>query len=396
MARDLNCAPVKLAQLDKIRVTRYDARVSMLRRRWRPLLLVIGLSAVLIGLWIMWVRQPNVTLGPQQSVDTTNPKVGIHTRLTDEVEEWKIKRSLEMVREMGSPWIVEYFPWAYVEHEPGRYDWSHADQVIAHARQQGLTVIARLGFVPQWARPKDTTPLYLDEDNFADFGNFAAKFVERYRGKVDYVILWNEPNLALEWGYAAPDATKYATLLRTTYPMIKAVAPEVQVLAGALAPTLAPPGSEFGVNDLVFLQSMYDAGAADYFDILAIHAYGWHFEPDSPPDPEVVNFRRSELLRAIMVENGDGYKPAMITEGGWNDHPRWTRAVRPAQRIAYTLRAYDIALEEWPWLDALCFWVFRFPWDQNSYQDYFTFVRTDFEPKPIYSEVQRYTHELAP
>ena len=26
----------------------------------------------------------------------------------------------------------------------------------------------------------------------------------------------------------------------------------------------------------------------------------------------------------------------MITEGGWNDHPRWTRAVRPGQRIANT------------------------------------------------------------
>ena len=104
----------------------------------------------------------------------------------------------------------------------------------------------------------------------------------------------------------------------------------------------------------------------------------------------------AELLRAIMVKNGDAAKAAMITEGGWNDHPRWTRAVRPAQRIAYTLRAYEIALQEWPWLDALCLWVFRFPWDQNSYQDYFTFVRTDFEPKPIYTEVQRSLHELAP
>jgi hypothetical protein len=72
--------------------------------------------------------------------------------------------------------------------------------------------------------------------------------------------------------------------------LIKAAAPEVQVLAGALAPTLAPPGSEFGVDDLVFLQGMYDAGAAAYFDVLAIHAYGWHFDPDSPPDPAVVNF----------------------------------------------------------------------------------------------------------
>lgn len=377
-------------RLDKTRCCHYHACVNVLRTWRRPLLLLLAALAVIaLGVWSMRWERPGVTLGPQQSVETTNPKACVHTRLTDEVEEWKIKRTLEMVREMGAPWVVEYFPWAYVESEPGRYNWTHSDQVINHAHQQGVTVIARLGFVPQWARPKDTTPLYLDEERFVDFGGFAVKFVERYRGKVNYVIIWNEPNLALEWGYAEPDAAKYSEMLRVVYPMIKAAAPEVQVLAGALAPTLAPPGSEFGVNDLLFLQEMYHAGAADYFDVLAIHAYGWHFDPDSPPDPEVVNFRRTELLRAIMVENGDGHKSAMITEGGWNDHPRWTRAVRPAQRIAYTLRAYEIALEEWDWLDALCFWVFRFPWDQNSYQDYFTFVRTDFEPKPIYLEVQQ-------
>jgi hypothetical protein len=70
--------------------------------------------------------------------------------------------------------------------------------------------------------------------------------------------------------------------------------------------------------------------------------------------------------------------------------------VRPAQRILYTLRAYDIAQAEWPWLEAVCLWALRFPWDQNSYQDYFTFVRTDFEPKPIYWEVQRYTRGELP
>jgi hypothetical protein len=136
---------------------------------------------------------------------------------------------------------------------------------------------------------------------------------------------------------------------------------------------------------------MYDLGAAEYFDALAIHAYGWHFDPDSPPDPQVINFRRAELLRDIMVENGDGDKPAFITEGGWNDHPRWTRAVRPGQRIAYTARAFDIAQNEWPWLEAMALWVFRFPWDQKSYQDYYTLVRTDFEPKPIYDELRAYS-----
>ena len=222
------------------------------------------------------------------------------------------------------------------------------------------------------------------------------RFAARYADKVQHIIIWNEPNLALEWGYQPPDAGKYTRMLRTVYPLVKAANPDVQVLAGALAPTLAPPGSTDGVNDLTFLQQMYDAGAADFFDVLAIHAYGWHFDPDDPADPEVINFRRAELQRAIMVRNGDGHKQAMITEGGWNDHPRWTRAVRPGQRITYTLRAFAIAAQEWPWLDAICLWVFRFPWDQQSYQDYYTFVRTDFEPKPIYEEVQQYAKGEGP
>ena len=99
-----------------------------------------------------------VEFGPQQQVSTPNPKMGVHTRLTDEVEPWKIQRTLEMVREMGAPWIVEYFLWA--AHEPARgvYDWSHADLVVDHAINQGLTVIARLGYVPEWARPPRIEP----------------------------------------------------------------------------------------------------------------------------------------------------------------------------------------------------------------------------------------------
>ena len=330
-----------------------------------------------------------VPLGPQQTVTTINPKMGVHTRLTDEAEEWKIKRSLEMVREMGAPWIVEYFPWAYYEPEPGRFGWNHPDTVIAHATRQGLTVVARLGFAPEWARPAGTIPLYLDEEHYVDFGRFAAAFAARYRGQVDYIILWNEPNLSQECGYRPVDPESYTQLLRVVYPMVKEANPDVQVLAGALAPTLAPAGSEWGMNDLIYLQRMYDAGAAAYFDVLAIHAYGWSFDADDAPDPEVVNFRRAELLRDVMVRNGDGDKQAIITESGWNDHPRWTRAVSPGRRIANTIRAYEIAAD-WPWLDAIAMWAFRYPWDAKNYQDDYTFVGVDFEPKPIYWEVQAY------
>ena len=334
--------------------------------------------------------EPPSLLGAQQRVQSINPKIGVHTRLTDEVEEIKIKRTFEMVREMGASWVIEYFPWAYVEPRQGLYKWAHTDQVIKHANRQGLKIVARLGFVPKWARPKETTPLYLEPEHFADFAHYAAAFAQRYADEVDYIILLNEPNLGLEWGYQPVVPEQYVELLRIAYPLIKKANPNVQILAGALAPTLATADDETAMNDLTYLQRMYDAGAADYFDVLAIHAYGWHFPPDEPAAPDVVNLRRSELLREIMIANGDGKKQAMITEGGWNDHPRWTRAVRPSQRIEYTIRAFEIAQQEWPWLLSINLWAFRYPWDAKSYQDYYTFVRTDFEPKPIYLEVQKY------
>lgn len=362
----------------------------LLSRRWLPWLGLLVPTIILLVWWLPRLFSDEIPLGPQQEVQTINPKMGIHTRLTDEAEPWKIKRTLEMVREMGAPWIVEYFPWAYYEPRPGHFEWGHPDLVIEHANRQGLTVIARLGFVPDWARPKESTPLLLLEENYEDFGRYAAAFVERYADTVDYVIIWNEPNLSLEWGYRPVDPESYVEMLRVVYPMIKEANPNVQVLGGALAPTLAPPGSEWGMDDLVYLQRMYDAGAADYFDILSVHSYGWYSDPDEPADPQVINFRRTELLYEIMQRNGDGDKPLMITEGGWNDHPRWTRAVRPGQRIHHTIRAYEIARTEWPWMESVAFWVFRFPWDAKTYQDYFTFVDTEFEPKPIYEEVRAY------
>ncbi len=350
----------------------------------------LQVAAILALVYLLSAAPPIlVTLGPQQTVQTRNPKLGIHTRLTDEVEEWKIKKTLEMVREMGAPWIVEYFPWGYIENNEGEYEWGHADAVIEHARRQGLTVIARLGFVPNWARPKDSTVSYLGEAHYTYFAKFVRAFAEHFKGRVQYLVIWNEPNVNFEWGYRPVDPEGYVKMLREVYPAAKEGNPDVKVLAGALAPTLAPPGSTDAMSDLEYLQKMYDAGARDYFDVLAIHAYGWKSPADEPPSANRVNFRRAELLREIMVKNGDAAKHAMITEGGWNDHPRWTKAVRPAERIADTLRAYQLALT-WDWLDACALWAFRYPAPAQTYQDYFTFVTPDFDRKPIYYEVQKY------
>ena len=364
------------------------------RRAW-------GLRLALRAAALTAVQPPPklVTLGPPQTVATRHPVVCVHTRLTDEVEPWKVLRSLELVRQMGAPTIVEYFPWAYHEGEPGRFNWSHAEMRVDFARNQGLSVIARLGgLVPAWARVAPGAPPAAGDqivDTFLpeDFGEYFYQFVSHFRGRVRAIIIWNEPNVTLEWGFRRVDPEAYARLLQIAYARAKAADPEVLVLGGALAPTLEPEASELALNDLLYLERLYTAGAGAYFDALAAHAYGLKFPPEEPPAADVLNFRRVELLREIMVRHGDAAKPIYLTESGWNDSPRWTHAVRPLARAEYQLRAFQWAEANWPFVPAVCVWAFRYPAPQRSYGDYFTLVTPEFTLKAIYGAIQEWTQE---
>ena len=150
-----------------------------------------GLRLLILS-FLLFTLQPApvlIAIGEPKIVETKHPIVAVHTRLTDEVEEWKIQHSLELVREMGATTIVEFFPWAYYAGEDGGFAWSHPDMVINHAHAQGLKVIARIGLTPGWARPPDTPLNYLDADGYEGFGLYAAAFAERYAGKVDFIIV---------------------------------------------------------------------------------------------------------------------------------------------------------------------------------------------------------------
>jgi hypothetical protein len=304
-----------------------------------------------------------------------------------------------MVREMGADTIVEFFPWAYAENNEGQYDWVSFDRIVHHARNQGLHIIARMGLVPAWARSEIedqfTTLNYLPEESYDEFADFVAVFAERYAGAIDHLIIWNEPNLSFEWGYQNVDPAGYSRLLRAVYSPAHAANPNVVILGAALAPTLEPPGSPNGLNDLLYLEGLYRAGAGNYFDALASHTYGFADPPQAEPGPELLNFRRVEMLREIMLLYDSPHKPVYITESGWNDHPRWTRAVRPSLRVEYTVDAFRWSEEHWPWVKKLCIWALRYPVSTGSYPDNFTLLTGNLQPRPIYDAVRAYARGWA-
>lgn len=355
---------------------------------------VIRAGAAWLLLSLLIPAPPRAILGPPQVVETRKPQVCVHTRLIDEVDEWKIQRSLQLVREMGADTVVEFFPWAYIESTPGQFNWTNADRIVQHAANQGIRIIARMGLVPEWARESEddapTTLNTLPPESYDAFAQFAAAFAARYAGTIDHLIIWNEPNLAFEWGYREVSPADYARLLEAVYAPAHAANPNVVILAAPLAPTLEPVGSPVGLNDLVYLEALYEAGAADHFDGLAVHTYGFTEPPEAEPGFDQLNFRRAELLRDIMLRYDDADTPVFITETGWNDHARWTKAVTPSQRVEYTIGGFEWAESNWPWLEDLCLWVLRYPAPTYNYPDNFTLVTPDFQLKPIYYAVQGY------
>src|SRR5690606_35003565 len=158
---------------------------ASVRQHWRWYLR-LGIAWYILSL--LGAIGPRAPLSPQQVVQTEHPHICVHTRLIDEVWEWKIQRTLQLVREMGATSIVEFFPWAYIEGTEDYYDWEPADRIIRHAQNQGLTVIARMGLVPNWARPRESTLNELPEEAFDDFAQFVADFAARYAGAVNQII----------------------------------------------------------------------------------------------------------------------------------------------------------------------------------------------------------------
>lgn len=356
-----------------------------------------GIRLIVLIFLISQITPPRLRVmleNPPRMVHTQQPKVCVHTDLIHEPPESSIQMSLQLIREMGAPTIVEFFPWAYIERSQGVYDWDQPDLILKHAENQGIRIIARMGFVPEWARPKETSFNYIDAEGIEHFTNFVAEFARRYAGSIDHLIIWNEPNLAFEWGFQSTDPARYIAMLQAVYSPLHEANPNIVVLAGALAPTLEPEGSPNGLDDLLYLRGMYEAGAKDYFDALAIHTYGFNDPPDASPDPRSLNFRRAELLHEIMVAYGDAQKPVYITESGWNDYPRWTQAVRPSQRIGYTLSAFQV-VDNWEWAETLCLWIFRHPTPRNTHRDGFTLVTPFFQIKPIYYAIQAYARGLS-
>ncbi len=302
------------------------------------------------------------------------------------------------VRTMGFQWVQYGVYWKDAEPTPGTYDWGHVDNVVNSARNAGLNVLLRVSRPPQWARDPicatvDTCP----PRDPADFGRFTNRLAAHVKPRIaPYRVayeIWNEPNTDIEWGNLCPDPERYTGLLVAAYPQIKSADPAATVIAGAVTTVgeRLRPGCH--LDDVAFLDQMYQAGAAPYFDVLSDHPYGFGSPPEEDPiyGNSGLVFRRPELHRQLMVRYGDQAKEIWATELGWAIDPQtvgsscprpdWYFIYSPQQQADYLVRAHQWARANWPWMGAMFTFNFDFQ-DASWYEQCHAFRFWSVEGRP--------------
>jgi polysaccharide biosynthesis protein PslG len=211
--------------------------------------------------------------------------------------------------------------WTTVETAPGNFDWSSADPTVLMAAEHRLDLLPILVGTPSFVAPRCPTCgariQVRTRAQRAAWQRFLRAAVHRYEPggsfwqihpevRPDPITrwqIWNEQNNPV---YRDP-AGVYARLLGLSRRAIDSVEPNGEVVLGGMFGT--PVGSRRGgVTAWSYLRRLYDHGAGDAFDVVALHPYA--------PNLAGIKFQIKKI-RAVLKEHHDAETPILITELGW-------------------------------------------------------------------------------
>ncbi len=350
------------------------------------------------------VGSPTATPSGEASLRLNSPEYGMQAFLWYKPE--VASRDVQTVKQAGFGWIKQGVGWRDVEPAKGNFVWDTLDEIVKWMDEQDLDMIARLDHQPAWASGGSTTNG--PPANYEDFGDFCYALASRYKGRIRAYEIWNEPNLAREWGGRRPNPAEYAALLKVAYERIKEADPNAIVVSAGLTPTGTNDAN--AMPDDVYLEGLYQAmgGSSEgYFDALGAHAPGYKAPPEASPDEVAADpnlggerffcFRRVEDLRDIMVKYGDSAKQIYILEMGWTSDPvnpayAWHR-VTEEQKADYLVRAYQYAKENWsPWIGLMSLIYIVDPaWTEQDEQYWWAITDPgwpELKPRPAYDALK--------
>ncbi len=296
------------------------------------------------------------------------------------------------VKTLGdSVWARMNIFWYKIENMKENWDWYWTDCFINNAKKNNIKILGVLLSAPDWASGGLTNlqtgghypPLNADE-----YCNFVKEIVKRYGDYIKHWEIFNEPNTDWYWR-PAPDALKYAEILKKTYITIKSIDPKAKVITGGLCDWPDYDGA------LRYLQILYDNGIKNYCDAIGIHPYNYSHSPFTRPyniHPSAQE--KIEKLIQFLENNNDKNKKIWITEIGWPTNLN-TETLTETDHLRFLKETFNM-INNYPQVESLFWYCLRDSGSDKNYKEQnFGIFNNDWQPKLSYIEfrnkfVERY------
>lgn len=288
-------------------------------------------------------------------------KFGIHLAVPDEND---IRKAAELVNSNGGKW--GYITLVIQENDRDKDKWQNVFDVL---RKEQLIPIIRIATQPEGSNWKRATKE--DASSWADFLD-ELNWVVKER----YVVLFNEPNHATEWG-GAVDPRNFAEVTEAFARKIKEKNEDYIIMTAGLdgaAPSQMPRYEDSGN----FIRTMVETiGVEDYnklFDAWASHSYPNPGFVGSPYGSGKMSVRGYQWELELLSQLGVKELPVFIKETGWDADALGQTAVANNYR--------EVFLNVWlpdPRIRAITPFVLnyqgepflKFSWRQFNSEDYY-------------------------
>ncbi|GJM42768.1 MAG: hypothetical protein DHS20C20_30500 [Ardenticatenaceae bacterium] len=246
------------------------------------------------------------------------------------------------LEEAGMTWVKYQYKW------PSGDTLENLSEIIDSAHAEGFKILITVtGDMPYPAA------------NSIDYMAYIAFIQEVAELGPDGIEVWNEMNIDFEWPAGQISPSAYVNnMLAPAYTAVKAIAPNILVVSGALAPT----GFDNNTNawsDARYLVGMENAGAANYLDCVGVHYNAGATSPSAtsghPADPGDRHYSWYFMPTLTLYRNAfSGSRELCLTEFGYltaegfDGIPAgfsWAANTTLAQQAAWLAEATEIAKE---------------------------------------------------
>gem|GEM_PF-3553562 len=191
-----------------------------------------------------------------------------------------LEKRVRALKRLGVKRVRIFQGWDHVEPEKGELDWKSLDLRVNTFEKHGFDMFITLNpNAPGWARGENRYPKVRDGKSYAsleDYGEFFFKVAERYRDRIKYYEVINEPDLMIA------DVQTYLEFAKAGHRGIKRGAPAAIVLATGVS------GVDFDRGNVPFTTKFLELGGDKYCDLIPFHPYAYPraFAQGSAESPE--------------------------------------------------------------------------------------------------------------